>query len=109
MSGTLGTGVTAHEAVPMALYCFLRHPRSYAEVIHHAVFIGGDTDTIASMAGAISGAFLGDGAIPSNWKEAIREVDYDAGAIEGVADRLFVKYGEPAAAPGQGRESAPDS
>ena len=101
MSVTLGTGVTSHEAVPMALYCFLRHPNSYADVIHHAVFIGGDTDTIASMAGAISGAFLGDGAIPSHWSNAIREAEYDAGAIKSVADRLLAKYGEPAAAPGQ--------
>jgi poly(ADP-ribose) glycohydrolase ARH3 len=59
MSSVLGTGVTAHEALPMALYCFLRHPASYADVIHQAVFIGGDTDTIASMAGNLAGAWLG--------------------------------------------------
>jgi poly(ADP-ribose) glycohydrolase ARH3 len=28
MASTLGTGITAYEAVPMALYCFLRHPKS---------------------------------------------------------------------------------
>jgi poly(ADP-ribose) glycohydrolase ARH3 len=93
MAGTLGTGVTAHEAVPMALYCFLRNPRSYADVIHDAVFIGGDTDTIASMAGAISGAFLGEGAIPSHWPAAIREATFNAAAIRQTADRLFEKFG----------------
>jgi len=93
MSETLGTGVTAHEAVPMALYCFLRHPESYADVIREAVFLGGDTDTIAAMAGAVSGALLGDAAIPPRWKEAIREVEYNAAVIEGIADRLFAKYG----------------
>jgi poly(ADP-ribose) glycohydrolase ARH3 len=92
MSRTLGTGVEAHEAVPMALYCFLRHPESYAEVIHQAVFIGGDTDTIASMAGAISGASLGKDAIPPEWIDAIREETYSAARIEELADRLFKQF-----------------
>jgi poly(ADP-ribose) glycohydrolase ARH3 len=76
----------------MALYCFLRHPDSFTQVIHEAVFIGGDTDTVASMAGAISGAFLGKGAIPPQWLHAIREEQYTAEDIEGLADRLFAKY-----------------
>jgi poly(ADP-ribose) glycohydrolase ARH3 len=29
MSSVFGTGVAAHEAVPVAAYCFLRHPDSY--------------------------------------------------------------------------------
>jgi poly(ADP-ribose) glycohydrolase ARH3 len=95
MSSILGTGVTAHEAVPMALYCFLRHPHSYADVIHHSVFIGGDTDTIACMAGAISGAFLGAAAIPEAWRSAIREDAYSADAIERLADALFDRYAVP--------------
>jgi poly(ADP-ribose) glycohydrolase ARH3 len=78
MARTLGTGVTGQEAVPMALYCFLRHPRSYDDVIHEAVFAGGDTDTIAAMAGGLSGAFLGEGAVPRRWREAIREPVHDA-------------------------------
>jgi ADP-ribosyl-[dinitrogen reductase] hydrolase len=88
MSATLGTGIAAYEAVPMALYCFLRHPDSYSQVIHDAVFIGGDTDTIASMAGAISGAFLGRDAIPADWCDAVREETHTVRAIEELADRL---------------------
>src|SRR5205814_1996971 len=38
MSLILGTGIAAYEAVPIALYCFLRHPDSFAQVIHEAVF-----------------------------------------------------------------------
>jgi len=94
MSSVLGAGIAAYEAVPMALYCFLRHPDAYADVIHQAVFIGGDTDTIACMAGAISGAFLGIQAIPGRWIEAIQETEYTPTAIEEIADRLFDKYSE---------------
>jgi poly(ADP-ribose) glycohydrolase ARH3 len=93
MSSILGTGITAYEAVPMALYCFLRHPDSYERVIHEAVFIGGDTDTIASMAGAIAGAFLGEQAIPPRWLNAVREERYTVAYIRELADRLFAKYG----------------
>jgi len=93
MSGVLGTGVTAQEAVPMALYCFLRHPDSYADVVHDAVFIGGDTDTIASMAGATAGAFLGVQSIPPAWRDAIVEEKYTSDAIEHLADRLFARFG----------------
>jgi poly(ADP-ribose) glycohydrolase ARH3 len=99
MSSVLGTGVTAHDAVPMALYCFVRHPDSYADVIHQAVFIGGDTDTIASMAGAISGAFLGAVSIPPPWRIAIREEKYSADAIENLADRLCEKFMGRSASP----------
>jgi poly(ADP-ribose) glycohydrolase ARH3 len=93
MTLTLGTGIEAHRSVPMALYCFLQHPHSYADVIHDAVFIGGDTDTIAAMAGAISGAFLGKEAIPRQWLCAIREPHYTATAIEELADQLHAKFG----------------
>ena len=57
----------------MALYCFLRHAGSFADAVHQAIFIGGDTDTIASMTGALSGAFLGEAAIPAGWLAAMRE------------------------------------
>ncbi|HEY2587606.1 MAG TPA: ADP-ribosylglycohydrolase family protein [Tepidisphaeraceae bacterium] len=93
MASALGTGVAAHEAVPMALYCFLRHPDSYERVLHEAIFLGGDTDTIACMAGAISGAFLGAAAIPANWLAAVREDKYPVAEIERLADRLFERYG----------------
>lgn len=92
MANALGTGIAAHEAVPMAIYCFLRHPGHYAEVIREAVFIGGDTDTIACMAGALSGALLGCQAIPRPWLLAVRDERYTSAAIDALADRLFVQF-----------------
>jgi poly(ADP-ribose) glycohydrolase ARH3 len=93
MSSILGTGIAAFDSVPMALYCFLRHPNSYEQVIHEAVFIGGDTDTIASMAGAIAAAFLGEQAIPPRWLNAVREERCSVAYIRELADRLFAKFG----------------
>ena len=92
MSPILGTGISAHESVPMALYCFLRHPHSFAEVLHEAIFAGGDTDTIACMAGAISGAFLGATQIPERWLNSWREEEYSVNQIKTLADRLLDRY-----------------
>jgi ADP-ribosylglycohydrolase len=52
-------------SVLWSLYSFLRTPDDYWETIYTAISAGGDTDTTAAMAGAISGAYLGIGAIPS--------------------------------------------
>jgi ADP-ribosylglycohydrolase len=53
-------------SVLWSLYSFLRTPDDYWETICTAISAGGDTDTTASMAGAISGAYMGLGAIPSS-------------------------------------------
>jgi ADP-ribosylglycohydrolase len=51
-------------SVVWSLYAFLRSPDDYWETICIAIGVGGDTDTMASIAGAISGARLGVGALP---------------------------------------------
>jgi len=38
--------------------------------------LGGDTDTIACMTGAIAGAFLGIDKIPKNWIQTVEENDF---------------------------------
>jgi ADP-ribosylglycohydrolase len=51
-------------SVLWSLYAFLRSPDDYWETICVAIGVGGDTDTMAAMAGAISGARLGVGSLP---------------------------------------------
>jgi poly(ADP-ribose) glycohydrolase ARH3 len=48
-----------------SLYAFLRSPDDYWETICTAIGVGGDTDTMAAIAGAISGARLGVEALPA--------------------------------------------
>jgi len=53
-------------SVLWSLYAFLRSPDDYLETICTAISVGGDVDTTAAMAGAISGAYLGISAIPAD-------------------------------------------
>ncbi len=51
-------------SVLWSLYAFLKSPRDYWETLCTAIAVGGDVDTTAAMAGAISGAYNGVEAIP---------------------------------------------
>jgi poly(ADP-ribose) glycohydrolase ARH3 len=81
----LGNGIEAPRSVPTAIYCFLRQPQSYKDTVIYAISLGGDTDTIAAMAGAISGAYLGVEAIPSEWRAKLENREY----IEALAEKLL--------------------
>jgi poly(ADP-ribose) glycohydrolase ARH3 len=52
-------------SVLWSLYAFVRSPDDYWETICTAIEVGGDTDTMAAIAGAISGARLGVAALPA--------------------------------------------
>lgn len=64
----LGEGWIAEEAVAGALYCFWRTPNDYRRTVLTAANAPGDSDSIACIAGAISGAYNGIQAIPPNWE-----------------------------------------
>jgi ADP-ribosylglycohydrolase len=49
---------------------------------------GGDTDTIAAMAGAISGASYGAAAIPAAWIEVLEDGPKGRSHVQRLADRL---------------------
>jgi len=62
----LGCWVAADKSVLTALYCFLQST-DFEVTIRRALWIGGDTDTIAAMAGALAGARYGVRSIPTSW------------------------------------------
>ncbi len=62
--------VRAIEAVPPAVGSFLLTD-SFASAVTLAVNLGGDTDTIGCMAGAIAGARYGQKDFPASWVEPL--------------------------------------
>jgi len=81
----LGNGIEAFNSVPTAIYSFLAQPDSFTQAVLYAISLGGDTDTIGAMTGAISGAYLGIESIPNSWKGRLENRFY----IEELAERLW--------------------
>jgi poly(ADP-ribose) glycohydrolase ARH3 len=83
----LGASSDAAESVCAAIYSALAHP-TFESAVRFAVRLGGDTDTVAAMTGAISGASHGAGAIPRRWLDALEEGARGRGHVERLAARL---------------------
>lgn len=70
-----GEGVTGYvnQTVPAALYCWARFPDDLRACVTSAVLLGGDADSVASIAGAVCGANIGVNAVPPDWVELLSE------------------------------------
>ncbi|CAI5781690.1 Hypothetical predicted protein [Podarcis lilfordi] len=94
----LGNDIAALRSVPTAIYSFLRcmesHPdipedfNSLQRTIVYCISLGGDTDTIATMAGAIAGAYYGEEQVPQSWKYSCESFE----ETEKLADSLYELY-----------------
>jgi ADP-ribosylglycohydrolase len=87
----IGEGWVVEEAVMMAFYCFLHSPDDFLATIRLGANTTGDSDSIACIAGGISGAYLGIRALPPAWISRLEKSAY----LQDVAQRLAsVKPGE---------------
>lgn len=82
----VGTSVEANESVPAAFAIARRHADTPFEQLCTAASLGGDTDTIAAMAGAMLGACLGPDAFGVDHRRTVERVNHLD--IDGVAARL---------------------
>ncbi len=90
--GVLGNSLEAHRSVVTAIACFTLSPSSYEGAVARAIGQGNDTDTLAAMAGALSGAHLGVKAIPPGLLGKLEEQGKGRGYIEELATRLYDRF-----------------
>jgi ADP-ribosyl-[dinitrogen reductase] hydrolase len=85
-----GHGVSgfAPNTVAVSLYAWLRHRGDFASVVRSVIQCGGDTDTVASITGAICGADTGEAGIPCAWIDGILEWPRSVAYIRQVATAL---------------------
>ncbi len=81
---SLGQGWVSEEAAAMGISAVLRHPDDFAAAVRCAVNHGGDSDTVGAIAGAISGARLGEEGLLDRWLGRLEGIE----ALERVAERL---------------------
>lgn len=88
----IGHGVTMIDSVPTALWTALSSPlaRGAEGVIVRAANLGGDSDTIAAMAGAIAGGYYGASKLPARWLQAVESGEVE---LEMAGYRAVYKHG----------------
>jgi poly(ADP-ribose) glycohydrolase ARH3 len=89
---SLGNGVEAHLSVPSACYIALTFSPDFCDAIRAAISLGGDTDTIAGMVGAIVGAHVGEKGLPVEWIEQLEDGPRGRSFARSLADRLFENW-----------------
>ncbi len=70
------------DTLEAAVWCLLTTD-SYKDCVLKAVNLGGDTDTVAAVAGGLAGALYGYDAIPKEWRKTLIKRHY----IEKMCDR----------------------
>jgi ADP-ribosylglycohydrolase len=75
----------AHEAVAAALYIFLRHPDDPAAAILEGANTPGDSDSIATLAGALVGGRCGVRALPGEWVQTVERSEELRGLARSIA------------------------
>ncbi|MBQ7705799.1 MAG: ADP-ribosylglycohydrolase family protein [Selenomonadaceae bacterium] len=63
------------DSLEAAIWC-LQNTDNYKDLVLKAVNLGGDTDTIAAIAGGLAGAFYGLENIPEKWLGVLKKKDY---------------------------------
>lgn len=100
ISDEIGCGLHVCEAIPAALGLFAASPENPVEVLISAVNAGYDTDTIATMAGAVAGALHGASAFPPHYLPTLNEanglpLEPMAAAITEIAEKRMPDIAQP--------------
>ena len=81
----IGTSGLVVDTVGISVFLFLKNIHSFSDAVAISAAIGGDTDTIASIVGSMSGAYLGEESIPDKWLAGLENVE----RIRGLSDSLY--------------------
>ncbi len=82
----IGNTIMAFDAVPLAFYCYFSS-KNFEQAVIRGANAGGDTDTIAAIAGAMKGAETGFERIPERLRK-VKNLD----RILDTADLLYDAY-----------------
>ncbi|HRX79648.1 MAG TPA: ADP-ribosylglycohydrolase family protein [Pirellulaceae bacterium] len=92
----LTRGITGYiyHTVPIALFCWLRYYGDFRESVTQAIRLGGDTDTVAAITGALAGASVGQSGIPKEWLDGLIEWPRSVYWMENLTARLAQQFPE---------------
>jgi poly(ADP-ribose) glycohydrolase ARH3 len=105
----LGNRIEALHSVPTAIASFALSPESFEATVSNVIFLGGDTDTLAAMAGALSGAYLGVGRLPGRLIGLLESSPKGRAYLQHLAAKLFAVYQREFETPGRTPAASPDA
>jgi poly(ADP-ribose) glycohydrolase ARH3 len=88
----LGNRIEALHSVPTAIASFALTPESFEATVSNVIFLGGDTDTLAAMAGALSGAYIGASRLPSRLVGLLESSPKGRAYLKRLSEQLFAVY-----------------
>ena len=88
----LGNRIEALNSVPTAIASFALTPESFEAAISNVIFLGGDTDTLAAMAGALSGAYIGASRLPNRLVGLLESSPKGQMYLKHLSEQLFAVY-----------------
>lgn len=85
-----GEGVSGYvyHTVPVAIAAWFLHYGDFRETIESVVLSGGDTDSVAAIAGALAGASSGPSGIPEDWVAGVVDRPHGRAGIARLAEKL---------------------
>ncbi len=83
----LGNSVASHRSVPTAIYAFVKYGNDFLDTITFCLSLGGDTDTIAAMAGALSGCLVKEAQLPEVCLERLEHREL----IRTLASQIYLR------------------
>ncbi len=83
-------GISRHilSTTIMASYCWLRFPGNYRRCVESAIMLGGDTGTLAAVAGGLVGAHVGADQLPPELLNRLGGFPQGLAWMEKMAERL---------------------
>ncbi|OWK36754.1 ADP-ribosylglycohydrolase family protein [Fimbriiglobus ruber] len=90
---TRGVSGYIYHTVPVAVFAFFRHPNDYRAAVEAVIRCGGDTDTVAAIAGAMVGARVGKKGIPTEWLAGYRDWPWTVWRMELLGRNVAMPFG----------------
>jgi ADP-ribosylglycohydrolase len=91
-----------YHTVPVALYCWLRHPGDFRAGVEEVIDLGGDADSTGAVVGALAGATVGADGIPAGWVKGLCEWPRSVTWMRKLAGRVAGQCGPEGGSPARG-------
>lgn len=80
-----------YHTVPASVYCWLKHRGDFRGTLECVMKLGGDTDTVGAIAGALGGLSAGIPSIPRDWIRGMKDWPITTDRLRLVAESLVTK------------------